>query len=367
MGKEIKNWLALSALKARAGSLINGELLKGLLDAYKDPGEIFKDNGSRLRGLSPEARTLIKGFDGWERVAEETALIKRHGARVITYDDGEYPALLKEIPDPPCLLYAKGRTYDHKVSASVAVVGTRRPTHYGLSIAEVISRDLASMGVVVVSGMARGCDMAAHKGALTANGMTVAVLGTGIDIAYPRENKALYDEVSEKGLLISEFPMSTPPVPFNFPKRNRIISGLSKGVLVIEAPLKSGALMTARLALEFNRDVLAVPGAATSAKSRGTNKLIKEGAALVESAQDVMDALSLKPRVPEKIKEQGALPALGVDERLVLKVFGDEPLHIDTIAEKTGLTTARASALLLDMELSGIIGHKPGGLFFKRY
>lgn len=305
----------------------------------------------------------VKAFDAWDWVDDEIALIEKAGARVVAFTDAGYPPLLREINDPPVMLYVKGELPDFE-SPAVAVVGTRHPSHYGLKMSEVIARDLAYSGVTVVSGMARGCDTAAHKGALFAKGRTIAVLGTGVDVPYPGENAKLYAQILEAGAVVSEFPMSTPPAPYNFPKRNRIISGLSLGVVVVEAPLRSGALQTARLALDYNRDVFAVPGPVTSPKSMGTNRLIKEGAMLVETAADVLGALNI---TGESRAAAGTEPlALSGDERVVWDSIKDDPVHIDAIISATGLSAPVASALLLDMELRGLVVQTPGMCFLRR-
>lgn len=357
LDKEIKYWLALGRVKG-----LELFFLKGLFDRFGGPEGIFSAGRAELGSFSTALAENVEAFQEWDWVEREIELIEEKGARVITYDDHDYPAPLKEICDPPCLLYAKGGGYDASRPA-VAVVGTRHPTHYGLKMSEVLARDLSSMGVAVVSGMARGCDTAAHKGALSSGGMTVAVLGTGVDVPYPRENKRLYEEIAEKGLVITELPMSTPPAPYNFPKRNRVISGLSAGVVVVEAPLRSGALMTARLALEYNREVLSVPGQATSYKSAGTNRLLKEGAFLVESAGDVMAALSL---VYAPLKSEDA-PELNDEERLMWKALGEVPLHIDAIAQSAGVPVMKASATLMEMELKGLVRQQPGKRFSRGF
>jgi DNA processing protein len=223
--------------------------------------------------------------------------------------------------------------------------------------------------VSVVSGLARGCDSAAHKGALSAGGVTVAVLGTGIDVTYPPENKQLHEEIAAKGVVISEFPMGTKPQPYNFPRRNRIISGLSLGVVVVEASFRSGALMTARLALDYNRDVFAVPGLATSDRSMGTNKFIKDGAGLVVRAEDILDALGIAATVAAAGGAGAPLTdtsAFGVEERLVFDTLLSDELDIDTVAEKTGLSPARVSAVLMGMELRGLIAQSPGMRFSRK-
>ncbi len=360
MAEQTRYWLALNRIKG-----LTGQVLKNLLEGSGGPDELFRKKGAgKRRGLPEDVSASISAFNGWDAVDEELALIETNGVRVVTFADAAYPAPLKEIYDPPPVLYVKGAMFDHKATAAVAVVGTRHPTHYGLKMAGAIARDLAGMGVAVVSGIARGCDTAAHKGALSINGMTAAVLGTGIDEVYPKENKRLYDEIAEKGVLISEFPMGTKPMPYNFPQRNRIISGLSKAVCVVEAPFRSGALMTARLALDYNREVFAVPGPATSPKSAGTNKLIKDGAPLVENAEDIMKNLGLL--IPTRAKKDEAPEAQG-DERLVLNALGGDAVHIDAIMAKTGLAVTKAMSLLLEMELKGLIEQMPGKRFAKRF
>lgn len=363
MDKNLKYWLALSRLRGLERYDLSGVLLR-----FGGPEGIFREGRAGLEAFSAAFAETVCEFKDWGWVDKEIALIEKHGVRVLTLDDALYPRLLKHIYDPPCILYTKGSLYDYNLPA-VAIVGTRHPSHYGLSMSETIARDLAAMGVVIVSGMARGCDMAAHKGALSSGGFTVAVLGTGINVPYPRENTKLHGEIMEKGLVVTEMPISTPPLPENFPRRNRIISGLSKGVLVIEAPVRSGSLMTARLALDYNREVMAIPGHANSPKSMGTNKLLKDGAIFVENAVDVMQALSFSFSIPEEKSgeedtEHGV--GLGGEERLVWEALEEGPAHIDSIMEHTGLSVARASTVLLDMELKGIIEQKPGKCFLRR-
>lgn len=360
MDKGIKYWLALGRVRG-----LELFFLKGLLDRFGGPEGIFNATRAELAGFSTALADNVGAFADWDRVERELELIEEKGARVITYSDPDYPAPLRDINDPPCFLYAKGAGYDLN-SPAVAIVGTRHPTHYGLKMSEVLARDLSSMGVTVVSGMARGCDTAAHRGSLKSGGATVAVLGTGIDVPYPRENARLYEEIIEKGLVISEQPVSTPPAPYNFPKRNRLISGLCSGVVVVEAPTRSGALMTARLALEYNREVMAVPGQATSYRSAGTNRLLKDGAFLVETAEDVMAALSLVYAPPEKTGER-VTPELTEDELLLWKSLGEAPVHIDAIAQSAGVTVMKASATLMEMELKGLVRQEPGKRFIRGF
>jgi DNA processing protein len=366
MDSGLKYWLALS----RARGLERGAF-KGLIEAFGGAEGLLGKGPRPLRSISAPLHEWFKGFeadDGWSWVERELKLVEGRGARIIAFTDPDYPPLLREIDDPPCLLYARGGWRGRLERPSVAVVGTRRPTHYGASMAESLSRELSAFGATVVSGMARGCDTLAHRGALAGGGFTVAVLGTGVDVVYPPEGVKLYEEIAEKGMVVSELPMGRAPLPGNFPRRNRIISGLSLGVLVVEAPLRSGSLMTARLALEYNREVFAVPGEATSAKSVGTNRLIRDGAFLAASARDVMEGLGLSCAPLEDAPAEGAKGAdLGDEERLVWSSLSAGPLNMDGIIDKTGIPAMRASALLLDMELKGLIEQRPGKCFLRRF
>lgn len=354
----LRHWLALSRLR------LDRVPVGAVIERFGAPEEVFAAPRAQLASFSTVVAEAVAGFCAWAEVDAEMKAIADKAVRVLTFEDVLYPALLKLIPDPPPVIYVKGRVEALASAPAVAVVGTRRPTHYGLQMAEEVSRDLARSGVAVVSGMARGCDTSAHMGALSGGGMTVAVLGTGIDIPYPKENARLYEEIADRGALVSELPLSTPPFPQNFPRRNRIISGLSLGVLVVEAPLRSGSLMTARLALDYGRDVLAVPGKATSARSAGPNRLIKDGAALVECADDVLSALGLERTRIEA--EEASLNRLDGEESIVSRALGDEPVHIDEIALRTGLSASRISGLLLSMELKGLVGQLTGKRFVRR-
>lgn len=344
---------------------LHGAALKNLLTEAESPAEVFKRSGKGFESLSAAQARSIAAFGAWVAVEAEIEKAKSSGVRLIRFSDPDYPAALKEIDDPPCVLYSKGALDAASLTPAVAIVGTRHPTHYGLKMAETLARDLAAAGVVIVSGMARGCDTAAHKGALAAGGRTVAVLGTGVDTVYPRENKKLYDSIAETGLLISDYALGTPPLGRNFPGRNRIISGLSSGVIVIEAPLRSGSLMTARLSLDYNREVMAVPGQVTSGKSSGTNRLIKNGACLVENAQDVIDALGLSYIPAARTGETPGLQ-LSDEELAVLRALRDRELNIDELMDITGMAAAKASVLLMDMELRSIIEQRPGKCFVKK-
>ena len=354
--RRLKYWLALSMIRGierfNAGSLV---------EKFGGPEEVFNAGRDALEGVSAPFAKQVSAFKDWDRVDREIELAGKSGAAIVACEDPLFPQALKMTYDPPCLLYMIGNGYAED-SAAIAIVGTRHPSQYGTTMAETLGRDLAYSGVNVVSGMARGCDMSAHKGALKAGGFTTAVLGTGVDEIYPREAKKLYEEIVEKGVVISEFPMGTPPQPYNFPKRNRIISGLSLGVAVVEAPLRSGSLMTARLSLEYGREVFAFPGQVNSLRSSGTNRLIKDGATLIEGAKDVLETLGLSFAGR---REARVIIAEG-DESLLFDALGDCLVHIDSLCEKTGLSAARASILLLEMELKGIVEQKPGKSFLKR-
>ncbi|OGQ60786.1 MAG: DNA protecting protein DprA [Deltaproteobacteria bacterium RIFCSPLOWO2_02_FULL_53_8] len=354
----LRYWLALTKVKG-----LQLLTLKALLDRFGSPESLFKESKASIAAFSGSLADGIKAFDEWAWVDKELAGVERLGARVLTYADTGYPTQLKEINDPPVLLYIKGALPDNSFP-SIAIVGTRQPTHYGLRLAETIAAELSAMGVTIVSGMARGCDAAAHKGALDAGGRTIAVLGTGVDVPYPRENTKLYERIAEASAIVAELPLLSQPLPFNFPRRNRIISGLVCGVVVVEAPLRSGALQTARLALDYNREVMAVPGHAGSPKSMGTNKLLKDGATLVETAQDVMAALSLDFTVAKQTQNSQTPDN---DESRILHAIGDDSLHIDSISAKTGIDIAKTSAILLGMELKGLIRQNQGKCFLKAW
>jgi DNA processing protein len=292
-------------------------------------------------------------------------LAQKHGVRFLTYWDDDFPDLLRAIHDPPALLYAKG-SLDWSRFTGMAVVGTRFPSSYGRDVAERMSEALSSAGLTVVSGLARGVDTAAHRGALRGRGSTVAVVGSGLDVVYPPENRKLYLEILEKGAVLSEFPMGAPPEPAHFPRRNRIVSGLCRGTVVVEAGDRSGALLTADLALEQNRDVFAVPGNVTSPKSRGTNRLIQHGAKLVTAAEDVLEEYPEWP-APARTAEPPAMDpaALSDAERALWNVMTMEPMHIDEIAAEGRLPAAETLSALLSMELKACVKQLSGMRFMR--
>jgi DNA processing protein len=329
--------------------------------------EIFRASAEELRSLGVEeekARDLASP-SLLDRASETLSWLDKKGYFLLTIDDEEYPDALKEIFDPPFVLYGAGRPGILR-EPSVAVVGARRPTPYGRAVAEKLAGDLAANGLVVVSGLARGIDSIAHWGALE-SGRTVAVLGSGLDDVYPPENKGLYRKIAERGAVITEFPPRMPALGFHFPLRNRIISGLSLATLVVEATRQSGSLITARLALEQNREVMAVPGNLTSGLSRGANWLIKSGAKLVETWEDVVEELPLPLReslLAPKAREKRTVPAMSPEERKVFDRLSAEALiHIDELVEAADASVSEMLGLLLSLELKGLVRQVPGKYF----
>jgi DNA processing protein len=333
--------------------------------------------------LLPEAVDSIIARDLRERAERESELVKKFGADILILDDGVYPSLLREIFDPPITLYVKGAWEECFDRPCVAVVGSRRCSTYGQNAALMLARDLAQRGVTVVSGFARGIDAAAHRGALEGGGRTVAVLGTGVDQHYPRDHHKLGEEIlANGGAVVTQFPIGTPPTAENFPYRNRIISGLSLGVVVVEAAENSGSLITARLAIEQNREVFAVPGNITSKNSFGTNYLIKgAGAKLVQQWQDIATELPpqiaaklLPPPFGEKKRERSLADQISLvpetlkgHERLVFKLLSaDTPLHIDSLVDQSKLSIAEITAALLGLEMRELVRALPGKCFVRK-
>ncbi|AIS52537.1 protein Smf [Thermoanaerobacter kivui] len=284
--------------------------------------------------------------------------------KVYTLEEEEYPEELKNIYDPPPVLYTKGNI-SLKDSLCIAMVGSRNATFYGKQMAQKLAYELAERGIIVVSGMARGIDSFSHIGALKAKGKTIAVLGSGINVVYPKENKKLMEQIIENGLLVSEFPLDFPPLPQNFPSRNRIISGLSLGVVVVEAGVKSGSLLTAKFALEQGREVFAVPGNATSAYSKGTNELIKQGAKLVNDVNDILEEFNFRGDVQEKIT-QNTLASLSDEEKKVYEFICEAPRDIEEVISYFGLKAAKANVILSSLMLKGIIEKLPGNKYEKK-
>jgi DNA processing protein len=335
---------------------LGGEGQRHLLKLYGSPASVLDQPLSELsRHLRPSA---IQGF----RQEVDVSLIEATLAwlddpanHVITLGDQHYPQTLLSITDPPVLLYVKGRL-DLLNQRSLAVVGSRNATAQGLRNAESFALALSDAGLCIVSGMAAGIDRAAHVGGLQGSASSIAVIGTGLDKVYPASNRELAHRLAEQGVIVSEFPLGTPPLAANFPRRNRIISGLGLGCLVVEASIQSGSLISARLALEQGRDVFAIPGSIHSPQSRGCHLLIKQGAKLVESAQDILEELGsfavLETRIPSPTVAHPLLEHVGFD-----------PIDADTLAQRCGLTISEVSAILLKLELDGHIATLPGGFY----
>ncbi len=373
------SWLALNMTPG-----VGPRAATKLLERFGSPDAVFNARRGELESmrLPPETVDSIINRDHHERAGSELDRVKDLGGDVLLLDDGSYPALLREIDDPPPVLYVKGNWPECLEQPAVAIIGSRMCSTYGVNAAEMLARDLASRGICIVSGLARGIDAAAHRGALAAGGRTVAVMGTGIDGVYPRENTGLVrDILANGGCVVSQFPLGTPPIKENFPYRNRIISGLTYGVLIVEATERSGSLITARLASEQNREVMAIPGNITSATSYGTNYLIKSGAKLVQQWQDVVAELPAEiaanilpppvdpaangtpgPRQPELV------PAgLSDNEQKVWSLLAaDDSTHIDILLENSGLSFGDLNAALVSLDIRDLIRVLPGKHYARR-
>jgi DNA processing protein len=352
---EILPWLRLCRADLPARRVV------ALLERYRSPDALLARPASELcaaGGLLPAmAERLAEAATA--ECATELAVIERLGVTVLPFTDESYPARLKEIADPPPVLFLRG-ALQPRDAAAVAVVGTRRPTSYGKQIAERFGRELAEAGLTVVSGLARGIDTAVHRGALAAGGRTLAVLGSGVDVLYPPENARLATQVAEAGALLSESPIGAPPDAWRFPARNRIISGLSLGVLVVEAGERSGALVTAGLAGEQGREIFAIPNSLGNPQGRGTHGLIKDGAKLVESLEDILDELRVPG--PRPAPAQLVMPELSLDlpEARLLELLSVLPRPMDDLIAESGLDSGQAAAALTLLELKGLARKTPG-------
>lgn len=344
-----------------------------LLAQFESPQQLLQSSLSTLRssGLlrAPALEFIAKGEAHWEAsIEKDLRWLEEPHSHLLTFDDERYPPLLKEISDPPPLLYVKGEV-DRLSFPQVAMVGSRNPDTQGRETARDFARRLARAGVTITSGMALGVDTESHQGALEEGG-TVAVVGTGLDRVYPAKNRALAHQIVEGGAMISEFPVGTEPHPSNFPKRNRIISGLSLGTLVVQAAKKSGSLITARLAMEQGREVFAIPGSIHNPLARGNHQLIRQGAKLVETTEDVMEELGgMLDLLQEKLFE-GEVEAVLTDEVVVeegspadhlLQKMGFEPILIDQLVTLSGLTTEVVSSMIMRLEIQGQVVSLPGG------
>jgi DNA processing protein len=358
--------LAWMALRGISG--IGPVLFHRLVQAFGSPAQVFQTPFTELRvlrGVSEALAQSILGFRSWDRVEEHLSRLKAFGAEILTLDDPGYPVRLLEIPFPPPLIFVKGEIKPEDGQA-LAIVGTRNASYYGKKVCRSLAKELARRGVTIVSGLARGIDTVAHQGALEGGGRTLAVLGCGLDVVYPPENLELYGRIQESGALISEYSLGTRPEAHNFPRRNRIISGLALGVLVVEAGVKSGTQITAQCALEQNREVMAVPGPINSPTSAGPHRLIQHGAKLV---QDVDDILAELPRIGAPVKAKaGAAPEspfgprptlFRVDDPL-LPLLGAEPLQLEELVQASHLPASDVMSRLTLLELQGLVRELPG-------
>jgi DNA processing protein len=338
--------------------------LRKLLEYFHSPEKVLAAPEEKLRavsGIGEKIASRIKRISSQE-IKNEFSLAKKFGLDILTLDNKAFPENLKEIPDPPIVLYVKGR-FLAEDKFSIAIVGSRRASYYGLSSAERFSRDLSLKGLAVVSGMARGVDTSAHQGALRAGGRTIAVMGSGFGQIYPPENKELAQEIARCGAVISEFPVASAPLAHNFPRRNRLISGLSLGVVVVEAARNSGALITADFALEQGREVFALPGKVDSDNSFGTHELIKQGARLITSVEDILDELGPVWRgfkMPPPALAGCSLPPLSGEDRHIYSLLEGGPFTLDELVEKTNLEIPRISGILLRLEMQHLVRQLPG-------
>lgn len=376
MGDEIEFWVGLSRVEG-----LGVRSAHKLIARFGSPQAAYMASLTELEGsgLPPAVCQAVFTQAGLKEAEREVKEVAKADCQLITFSSEAYPPLLKEIADPPLFLYVRG---DAQVLSKhcLAVVGSRRPSAYGLQVARRLSHDLAERNLVIVSGLARGIDSAAHHGALEAKGKTVAVQGRGMDAIYPSENRGLAEKIAQSGAIVSEFPLGTGPTPENFPIRNRVISGLSLGALIVEASEYSGSLITARLAAEQNREVFAVPGNITTAQSFGPNHLIKQGAKLVDQWMDVLEEfppevrMQLLPPGESSHEEQPAAGtgelferSLTAEQKAVFEVLRvDEALFVDAILEAVQFPQNQVLQILLELEMSGLIRQLPGKNFIRK-
>jgi len=351
---DLSAWLRLSLTPG-----LGGEALRRLLRALGGPGQVLAARRAELaKYVGPTVAASIRDYDAAPALSTAGAWLEEAANDIITLADTRYPRQLLEIPDPPPLLYVKGRV-ELLSRPALAIVGSRNATAQGLANAEAFARTLSDAGLTVVSGLALGVDTAAHRGGLAGSASSVAVLGTGADIVYPARNRALAHDLAAGGALVSEFPLGMKPLAGNFPRRNRLISGLALGCLVVEAAADSGSLITARFAAEQGREVFAIPGSIHSPLAKGSHALIKQGAKLVESARDILEDLRMGAA-----SAPAPAPALVTDPRAqrLLDALGHEPCDLDTLAARSEMPVAEIGALLTQLELDGLIATLPGGL-----
>jgi DNA processing protein len=353
LSDELAAWLKLSLTLG-----LGGEALRKLLIAFGSPEQVLAASRSSLAAVvgGKIADAVVDGELFSDPATVESWLADASN-RVLTLADAEYPRALLQTPDPPPLIYVKGRL-DLLNRAAFAIVGSRNATAQGKTTAESFAHALSDAGLTIISGLALGIDAAAHRGALEGAGSTIAVIGTGLDKVYPARNRELAHAIAQKGAIISEFPLGTPPLAANFPRRNRIISGMTLGCLVVEAATSSGSLITARIANELGKDVFAIPGSIHSTLSKGCHALIKQGAKLVDDAADILDELRLPVPAGVRAKDDS-----GTSSHPLLAHLGYDPCDIDTLAGRAGLPVHEVSAALTVLEIEGVVAPLPGGLW----
>jgi DNA processing protein len=351
--EEASLWIGLSLIDG-----LGSQSYRALLSHFGTPENIYSAPRAELRKIvKDEVAQQISDGPNPDDIDKTLTWLESTGNSLITLGDAQYPRALLEIPDPPPLLYCKGRL-ELLNQSSIAIVGSRNSTPQGEKTAEAFAQALSDSGYCIVSGMALGIDGAAHRGALKGRGSTIAAVGTGLDIVYPARHRQLAHDIAENGIIISEFPLGTPSMAQNFPRRNRLISGLSRGCLVVEANLQSGSLITARLAAEQGREVFAIPGSIHSPVAKGCHQLIKQGAKLVDSIHDILEELGGAP-FPETAKGN----ELGNTEYPLLEKMGYDPITMDGLIERSGLTSESLSSMLLVLELEGRVATLPGGRY----
>lgn len=359
----------LLACLALSGAELAPRAWRLLVERFGSPEGVLDASDTELaaiKGISAQVRTrIVTARDHHEKAEAVLARLEEIGATAVPFDSPDYPPLLKQIPDPPGLLYVRGQLTEAD-RFSIAIVGSRHPRPYGLQMSRKLGEDLARGGLTVVSGGARGIDSAAHEGALASGGRTIAVLGCGVDISYPAENRDLFTRIASQGAVVSEFPPGAPPESWRFPRRNRIISGISRGVIVCDATEDSGSLITATCAAEHNRDVFAVPGNVDSGHNKGAHRLLKEGAKLVENAEDVFAELGMEPG-PGPAPSPVPVPEISVssEERRVLELLDLEPLPLDDIIEKAGMPASDVAGALTFLEMKRLIKRVAGPAYIR--
>ena len=349
---DLSDFIALSFLPIAWSPQIAERLRAG-----RRPGDVFDALVAERRPNDPQFRAKVAA-----QIAEAIARAARGGIGAVTWGDAQYPPALAAIVDPPPILWLRGDLSSLAARPAVAIVGSRAATPYALEVAGQLAADLASRGLTIVSGLARGVDSAAHRGALAGGGETIAVLGSGVDVMYPPEHASLARDIAHRGAVVSELAPGTLPHPMFFPQRNRIISGLSRAIVVIEAGEKSGSLITARCALDQGRDVLAVPGNVLSGRNRGAHALLRDGAKIVESADDIVEELGLGLAAAPAVLGSLAAPK---NDPILASLTPGEPCDLDTLAERTGLHSSRLLPRLFDLELHGSVKRAGGGRFVR--